>query len=155
MAEIIKVSHETPSELLARTTHLRDTVRALGADGYNMLLPETRALAYVIRPDEQILGIVYGRYKQGFDGQQVGRGALIATDGRILLLDKKPMFVRVDEVVYPAVRGVTYGHVGIMGTVTVHSRTGDVTVRTFNQKCAKNFFNAVDSKIMIVSGGTL
>jgi hypothetical protein len=128
------------------TAQLKNHLRSLGAGTYNLLLPETRAILYVLQPGEQILGIVYGRYKQD-NGRLVGRGALIATDGRVLLLDKKPMFIKRDEIVYEAISGITYGRVGIIGTIVLHTKIGDIKLRTFNKKCSLPFVEAVENNI--------
>lgn len=132
--------------LKLHTAQIEKDIEALGAVKYDLLLPETHALPFIIHPDERIIGIVYGRYKQQ-NGNLVGRGALIATNERVLLLDKKPLFVRLDEITYFVVSGVTYSRVALAGTVTLHSRTGDTSVRTFNQNCARSFVEAVESVI--------
>lgn len=132
----------------ARTAELGKALRHLGADAYDFLVPETAVLIKVIRTDEQILGIVYGRYKQkSADGIFIGRGALIATDKRILLLDKKPLYLNTDEIAYYVVSGVDYTRVGPVGTVVLHTRVGDIQVRTFNRKCAESFVSSVESMI--------
>ncbi len=120
-----------------------------GAVQFNMWLPETHTLPQIVHPEEHIVGVVYGRYKKGkgFDMPIVGRGALIATDHRILFLDKKPLFVKFDEVSYDIVSGITYSRVAIAGTVVLRTREGDVSVRTFNQKCARQFVEAIEEAV--------
>lgn len=121
-------------------------LRDMGAVAYDMWLPETHILPLIIHPDERIKGIVYGRYREGEEGF-VGRGALVATDRRVILVDKKPSFVRCDEVGYGVVNGITYGRVGLMGTVVLHTRIGNVSLRTFNQDCAHSFVEAIEANI--------
>lgn len=132
--------------LRVRTEEIRNRIQSLGAGWFNMRLPETHVLPYVVRPNETIQGIVYGRYKQD-GGKVIGRGALVSTDRRVLLIDKKPLFVKNEEIAYGAISGVTYSRVGIMGMVTLHSKMGDVKLRTFNQKCAKSLVEAVEVQI--------
>ena len=112
-----------------------------------MILPETKTLPFVIHPDEQILGIVYGRYKQSDNGEHVSRGALVATNHRLLLINKKPLFVKCEEISYRVINGITYSRVAIAGTVTLHTRMGDISLRTFNQRCAQNFVEAIEAGI--------
>ncbi|MEK7599620.1 MAG: PH domain-containing protein [Patescibacteria group bacterium] len=128
---------------------IKRELQAAGAVKFDMLLPETRELPKLIQPDEHILGIVYGRYKKGKVGtvQTVGRGALIATDQRILFLDKKPLFIRCDEIAYEIVSGISYARVAIAGTVAMRTREGEVHIRTFNQKCAEQFVAALEDAI--------
>ena len=128
---------------------LRRSLKRLGANHYDLLLPEVRHLAYFIHPDERLVGIVFGRYtEKNPQGQSaVSRGALIATDRRVLLLNKKPLFERCDEISYLVISGVSYTHVGPIGNVVLHTRIGDVNVRTFNQRCAIGFVEAIENAI--------
>lgn len=123
-------------------------LKHLGAVRYDMWLPETQSLPLIIHPDEKITGIIYGRYVQ-HEGEEtiIGRGALVATGQRVLLIDKKPLFVRCEEIPYRIVSGVDYGRVGFVGNVTLNSRIGTVRFRTFNQQCAHNFVEAIERQI--------
>jgi hypothetical protein len=136
----------TRGEYGVRVAAIRDNLKMLGVDRYDLRLPETAALPYVLRPDEYVLGIVYGRYKQD-DGNLVGRGALVITPHRFFLLDKKFMFVRLDEIVYEAISGVDYERVSMVGTITIHTKIGDIRLRTLNRKCARSFVEALEMKI--------
>lgn len=124
---------------------VNEVLRQLGAVLYDFWLPETHALPYIIHPDEKIIGIVYGKYENNGAEPAEGRGALVATDNRILLIDKKPLFLKCDELTYNVVSGVTYTKVGPSGTVTLHTRAGDIKIRTLNQKCARTFVHAIET----------
>ena len=114
-----------------------------------MLLPETQALAKILTVDEVILGIIYGKYRQNSPEASHGRGAIIATDRRVILLDKKPLFIKCDELSYSVISGINYSKAGLSGTVTLHSRTGDISIRTFNSDCAAIFVKAIERKRFI------
>ncbi len=120
----------------------------LGANLFDILLPETRALLDYIHDDEIINGVVYGQYKKNNIAEGSGRGLLVATDRRILLIDKKPMFLKFDEFSYEIIGGVSYSNVGTSGTVVLQSRNGDISIQTYNSKCAKNFIKAIESKTL-------
>lgn len=124
---------------------IEDRLRELGADQYDLLLPETHTLPLVIRPSEVITSIVYGRYKQS--NGAIGRGALVATDSRVILVDKKFLSLRCDEIAYGAVTAITYNKVGPTATITLHTRLGDINMRTFNWKCAQSFIADLESSI--------
>lgn len=127
---------------------IADRLRELGADQYDLLLPETHTLPLLIRPNEAITSIVYGRYKQS--NGAVGRGALVATDSRLLLIDRKVLSLRSDEISYGAVTAITYNKVGPAATITLHTRLGDINVRTFNWRCAQNFIADLEDSIFRV-----
>lgn len=122
------------------------TIKSLGGVKYDLMLPETKYLPLILDTFEKITGIVYGRYRQEND-TLIGRGVLVATSRRVLLLDKKPLFLRVDELTYEVISGVTYTKAGVAGTVVLHSGEGDIKVRTFNQKCAKLFVKAIEAGV--------
>lgn len=127
---------------------IKRQLRGLGAVGYDLILPETSVLPIVLRPNEIIEGIVYGRYTQhAMEGTTVGRGALVATNRRVFLLDHKPLYLKCDEVAYETVSGVKYSRTGLIGTVTLHTRVGDITVRTFNQRCAHSFVKSIENEV--------
>lgn len=134
-------------ERLTIYKHDIDTkLRNLGAVTYNMWLPETRVLPMVVRPEEQIIGVVFGRYHRR-EQPKVGRGAVVATDHRVLFIDKKPFFILCEELSYLVISGVSYSRAGLGGTVTLHARTGDIRIRTFNRQCAYNFVSAIERQI--------
>ena len=124
---------------------IKAELRATGALAYDMLLPETYYLPTVIHPDEHIKGSVFGRYQTG---KTTGRGALIATNQRVIFLDKKPLYVHYDELTFMIIGSVTYTHTAIIGYVTLHTRLGDFQLRTFNQKNAYNFFNYIEEQCL-------
>jgi hypothetical protein len=132
--------------LLLHAKQVEDDIKRAGADTYDMLLPETHVLASLIHPTERIIGIVYGRYKQASQAQ-IGKGALVATTDRVLLIDKKPMFARSEELTYFVISGVSYSRAGFAGTVTLHTRMGDISVRTMNRACAESFIEAVEAML--------
>jgi hypothetical protein len=117
-------------------------VRSLGANRYDVLLPETKALRSVIDAGERLQGIVYGRYRQDRNGL-VSRGALVATDRRVILLNKKPLLLEDDEITYRAISGVDLNWVWLGGTVSLHTRMGDIHIRTFNRRSARNFVDVI------------
>lgn len=123
---------------------IQEEIKQLGAMAYNRRLPETHYLPRVIQRDEHVRGIVYGRYKRG--PTEKGRGVLVATDYRVIFLDKKPLFTEENDISYDMVGGVSYVRAGPAGTVTLTTRAGDYRIRTFNRKCAQNFVRYVSDK---------
>jgi hypothetical protein len=130
---------------------LRTDLKRAGADEFDLHLPETYALPYLVNPGERVQGIVYGRYHRPFTIDQSpkllvhGRGALVVTDRKVFFLDKKPSFLHYDEIPLDLISGITYTKAGPAGTVTLHTRTGDYAVRTFNQRCASGFVSAIEA----------
>jgi len=122
------------------------TLRALGADTYDLWLPETRSLDRFLTPDEIIEGVVYGWYHLQ-SGRPPGRGLLVATKHRLILIDHKPLFLHASEISYEGVRGISCGSTGFVSTVTLSTRMGEVGIRTFNRHVTIIFVNAVEAHL--------
>jgi hypothetical protein len=95
----IKSEDLSDNELNLHIDKINRDIKMLGADWYDFLVPETQIMPYVVHSNEDVLGLVYGRYQQ-VEGDIVGRGVLIATPDRVILIDKKPLFARVAEISY-------------------------------------------------------
>lgn len=107
--------------------------------GLNML--ESRWLPKVLTGDEQIGGVVYGHSNEG-------NSMLVATDKRLLFLDRKPLFSKKDEISYDVVSGVSLSTAGLDTIVTLHTRIKDYAMRSFNQKCASGFVRYIEGRCL-------
>lgn len=151
----MKQQQPPPNNLPARSTsslpvspaaHKADivaTLKRLGADTFDLWLPETRSLPKIIGQGEIIEGIIYGRYRLS-TGQPPGRGVLVATNHRILFIDRKWLFMRANEIAYDVVSAIGQSTSGIVRVVTLSTRVGDISVRTFNKRCAQTFIHAIE-----------
>lgn len=138
--------HITEGQLKEHGQAIETTLHELGADRFDLILPETHMLPLVVQTDEHILGVIYGHYEH-VERSQKGRGALVATDRRVLLIDRKLLFVHCEEISYDIISAVTYSRVMQGHTVTLHTRIGDIHIHTFNQKCVRNFTEAIEQRI--------
>ena len=145
-----RLVHET---YLQQQKVLAGQLRRIGADTYDLHLPETHTLPLVIQPGEFIVGVVYGRYVHTtIGGKFTSRGALVVTNTRVLLVNKKPFYVSCEEIAFDKISGITYSRVGPVGHVILHTKLGDIDIRTFNQRCARSFNDAIEAEIF-KSGG--
>lgn len=122
-------------------SRIRIELKEKGALPYDLILPETYYLPTVIHHDEHIMGSIYGRYRYG---NTIGRGALVATDRRVIFLDKKPLYVHYDEINFKIIGSISYTRTVLIGYVTLHTRLGDFQLRTFNHKSAYNFVKYIE-----------
>lgn len=116
-----------------------EELKRAGAVAFDMLLPETRYLPRVIQDKEHVCGAVYGRYGKS-------RGVLVATDERIIFLNKKVLLLQLNDIAYSVVSGVSRTWLGPIGTVTLRTSMGNYSLRTYNQKNAKNFVEYVSTQ---------
>ena len=115
-------------------------LKAAGVGKLSVLGPQSKSLARMLHDNEHIGGVVYGAYAGGY-------GWLIATDTRVLFIDKKPLFSSTDELSYDVVSGVRRIKAAVSASVTLHTRVGDYTVRYVSDKCAITFVRFIESKI--------
>ncbi len=76
---------------------------AINSDLPFWVRPEVRELPRVIVEGEVIKYVVSGRYEGGF-------ALLCATDQRMLIIDKKPFFLAVEDMRYDMVSEINYSH---------------------------------------------
>lgn len=124
---------------LAHSMRVRQELAALGASRFALATSESQYLPRLIHPEEHIGALVYGHHKDGF-------AMLIATNMRVIFLDKKPLFVNQDDISYSVVSGVSYGNAGFDMLVTLHTRIKDYAIRSFNKKCAVGFVKYIESQ---------
>jgi len=63
---------------------------------------EIKELQNILQPDEQIIQCAYGYY-------QGGSGLLVATDKRLLLVDKRPFYLNLESLPFDQIRDIDFG----------------------------------------------
>lgn len=110
-----------------------------GVSTYGLLKSESRYLPHVLHRSEHIQAVVYGQHHSS-------SAMLIATDERIIYLDKKPMAVYIDEVTYDVVSGVELDIHTFFATVTLHTAVMNYVIRFTNIRCADNFVDYIEEQ---------
>ncbi len=118
---------------------VRQELKDVGMTRYGLMKLSTRYVPEVIGLDEQIGGAVYG---WGIAGAAI----LVATDRRILYIDRKPFFTTSDELTYDVVSGVKIHTGGPFCTIILHTRRNDYRLRYVNENCARNFVKYIEQR---------
>ena len=124
---------------IAHAARIRKQLEDIGVGYWGMTSPEAHYLPHVIHRDEQIEGAVYGR-------SRAGNILLVATDRRIVYLDRKPLFTNEEEITYDVVGGVSHSHSGIGATLTLSTRVKNYHIKTYNERCASGFVAAIERR---------
>jgi general stress protein 26 len=132
---------KSPQEL-----QIKAELKAAGAGSIAMLTPEVHELVRLLHPDEHIGGVIYGSYPAGL-------AWLVATDKRVIFIDRKPFFSTIDELTYDIVTGTSMNRAGIAYSVILHTRVTDYTMRFVPGRCANIFVDYIDSR-RLESGDT-
>jgi len=125
----------------ATKSRVNAELKKLGMKHWGFMQLGTHYLPTLIHGDEHLEAIVYGHNKEG-------SVMMVATDSRIIYLDKDLMFAHAEDITYDVVAGVSYSTVGVSALVTLHTRLGDFTIRTMNWTCAKNFRDFIDERCL-------
>lgn len=138
---IIRGSQKSADVSPVHKLRIKRELKQLGLSGFGQFSTESRYLPRIIHPDENIGGVLYGKHKDGL-------AMLVATDRRVIFLDKKPLFIQEDDITFYVVSGVTYTHAGFGSTVTLHTRIKDYTIRTLNRKTAEKFVTFIEERCL-------
>lgn len=88
---------------------------------------EVKELPNIIIPDEQIFECVNGMYEGGF-------ALLIATDVRVILIDKKPFnYLTVEDLRFDMINEIDYNHRLFGAYVNISTGNRDLKFRSYNQ----------------------
>lgn len=90
------------------------------------LRPEIKQLSSIIAPGETIVHALNGRYEGGL-------ALLCATDHRLLIIDKKPFFLSVEDLRYDMLSEVDFTHQLFDGTIHLMTMNKDVWFVSFKK----------------------
>jgi hypothetical protein len=124
---------------LEHAARVRKQLEDIGVGYWGLTSPEAHYLPHVIHRDEQIEGAVYGKAR-------AGSVLLVATDRRIIYLDRKPLFTNEEEIAYDVIGGVSHSHSGIGTSLTLSTRIKNYHIKTYNERCASGFVAAIERR---------
>ncbi len=102
---------------------------------------ETRELADIILPNEEIYECVNGWY----DG---GIALLVATNIRVLLIDKKPFkFLSLEDVRFDTINQIDFGRRFLDAHIVISAGMRDLTFRSYNKDRLRKLINHVQHRM--------
>lgn len=118
---------------------IKRELSAAGMTTYGQLKMGSRYLPSILAEGEHIGGVVYGRCPNGL-------AMLVATDKRIIYLERRPFFSSTDDIDYSVVSGVRRTH-AVFSSVDMHTKIGNYNLRFVNPVCANKFVDYIERKI--------
>ncbi len=112
---------------------------------------EIRELPNILMPDEEMYECVNGTYEGGF-------ALLVATDSRVLLIDKKPLnFLTVEDMRFEMINELDYSHRMIGAQISISAGSKTLQFKSYNQARLRKLINHVqhcmaDSKKQMSAG---
>jgi len=108
-----------------------------GASLYGLLKSESRYLPKVLHENEYIEAAIYGQHNSS-------SAMMIATDERIVYLDKKPMVEMFDEVSYEVISGIEFDIHTFFATIVLHTPVRNYEFKYVNLHCAEKFARHIE-----------
>jgi len=105
---------------------------------FDMQHAEPQSLYRFLHPHEKVIGAMRGHLPEG------GVAMLVATSLRIMYLDKTPFNVKVEEISYEIVSGITYQVGRFFSHVTLHTSNGPIQLRWVTTKAAEIFIHTLE-----------
>lgn len=103
---------------------------------------EVRELPKILFENEQLRHVLIGRYEGGF-------ALFCATDMRVLLIDKKPFYLTLEDVRYDMISDVQYNHRLIDATVRLGTVHKTISFTGYNHNKLRDFTNYIQQQVMI------
>ena len=122
-------------------------LNSLGIRHGRVFQGEVKALARLLLPDEQIEQFMTGRY-------DAGPAILVATNRRLLLVDKKPFNLTIEDIPYDMVSEVEYSMQAFNATIAVHSISKTINMMSFRQTLLRRFAGFVQARVMHIRANT-
>ena len=126
---------------MADLTSLEDRLKEIGCNFRFWGRSELRELADIIMPNEIVEHCVNGQYQGGF-------AMLVATDQRVLLIDKKPMYLSLEDIRYDMISEVDYNHRMLDANVLICTPNKELRFIAFNQGRLRKLFHFVQTRVM-------
>lgn len=102
---------------------------------------ELQELANLLLPGEEVEQCMNGQYEGGF-------AMLAATDLRVLLIDKKPMYLTLEDVRFDMIAEVDYNHNMFNATLRIFTPNQTLRFTGYNQAKLRKFFNFIQQRVM-------
>lgn len=117
-------------------------LKQLGARFQFWCRPEIRELPKVLFEDEELKHVLVGYYEGGF-------ALLCATDKRVLLVDKKPFYLTLEDIRYDMISDVQYNHRLLNATVRLGTVHKTIAFTAYNHIKLRNFTSYIQEQVMI------
>lgn len=123
----------TLEEIKAQLQHLDGTSKFLGRK-------EIKELPAILWEDEKLEKLVQGRYGNGM-------GVLVATNKRLVFVDKGLISLRVEDFPYKNVSSIQYQTGMVFGKITIFTSGNKADIDQIDKKQAKDFAEYVRNRI--------
>jgi hypothetical protein len=122
-------------------SYVEDQLKRVGCNFRFWGRPEIRELANILMPDEIIAGCTNGRYEGGF-------ALLCVTNHRILLVDRKPMFLTLEDIRFDMVAEIDYSSRLLDSTIRIMTPNRTLVFTGWSQPRLRKILNYIQQRVM-------
>lgn len=127
---------------MVSTNEVSEQMKRLGARFQFWCRPEIRELPKILFEGEQLKHILVGRYEGGF-------ALLCSTDKRVLLVDKKPFYLTLEDIRYDMISDVQYNHRLLDSTVRLGTMHKTLSFTAYNHVKLRSFTSHIQEQVML------
>lgn len=121
-------------------SQVEDQLKQVGCNFRFWGRPEIRELCKILVPGEVIAQAVNGRYENGF-------AMLCATNHRLLLIDKKPMFLTLEDVRFDMISEIDYSAQLMDGTVRIMTPNRELRFSSWSQDRLRKILDYTQQRV--------
>ena len=120
---------------------VKQQLKSINADFQFIDRGELRELPKILFEDEYLQHVAFGRYAGGF-------AVLCATNQRVLLIDKKPMYLTLEDIRYDMISDMVFNHRLLDTSVTLGTVHKSITFISYNQHRLREMTTYVQKRVM-------
>lgn len=124
-----------------KVKYLEDQLKRIGCNFRFWGRAELKELADILLPDEIVEHCVNGQYERGF-------AMLVATNQRVLLIDKKPMYLSLEDIRFDMISEIDYNHRMLNATVFICTLNKALSFTAYNHGRLRKLFHYVQTQVM-------
>lgn len=125
---------------MTKRSNIKAQLHRIGADLRFWGRSEARELENILFDEETILHALNGRYNGGL-------GLLCATDRRLLLLDKKPLFLTFEDMQYEMISEVDYTEQTLCARLTLMTPAKALSFKSYRVKKLRNLTQFIQQRV--------
>ena len=122
-------------------TYIEEQLKRVGCNFRFWGRPEIRELAKILLPDEIIAGCVNGRYEGGF-------ALLCVTNMRVLLVDRKPMFLTLEDIRFDMIAEMDFSARLLDSTIRVITPNRTLIFTAWSNQRLRKILNYTQQRVM-------
>jgi hypothetical protein len=128
MGLLLGCNHEAEVSIMVSKQSVDEQLKRLGFSLNGWGRAEIRELPHILLPGEEVYELVKGMYEGGF-------ALAVATDVRLLLVDKKPMnYLTVEDLRFDMINEIDYSHRLLGAHIRVATGSKELIFRSYNQQ---------------------